>query len=165
MAGAAGHAAAQHLSVTWSRRRWTARPPRCLTARRCAPTSSPAAAGADAREGLLAGDASFRKYFPLEARERHGRGHGFARGARTRGTVRANWPTPAQTRSQRAGNLPPSTRRTGFLLVEDLGDDTSHRVLEAGGDEAELYTRATDVLVALHAAPAHGLLPASRLYR
>ena len=36
----------------------------------------------------------------------------------------------------------------GFLLLEDLGDDTFARVLAAGGDEAELYARATDVLVA-----------------
>ena len=47
----------------------------------------------------------------------------------------------------------------GFLLLEDLGDDTFARVLAAGGDEAELYARATDVLVAVHAAPDHGLLP------
>ena len=35
----------------------------------------------------------------------------------------------------------------GFLLLEDLGDDTFARVLANGGDEAELYARATDVLV------------------
>jgi len=32
-------------------------------------------------------------------------------------------------------------------------------VLEAGGDEGALYERATDVLVTLHRAPDHGLLP------
>jgi N-acetylmuramate 1-kinase len=47
----------------------------------------------------------------------------------------------------------------GFLLLEDLGDNTFARVLESGGDEGELYTRATDVLAALHAAPNHGRLP------
>jgi aminoglycoside/choline kinase family phosphotransferase len=47
----------------------------------------------------------------------------------------------------------------GFLLLEDLGDNTFARVLEAGGDEAALYARATDVLVALYAAPGHALLP------
>jgi aminoglycoside/choline kinase family phosphotransferase len=47
----------------------------------------------------------------------------------------------------------------GFLLLEDLGDDTFARVLAAGGDEARLYACATDVLVAVHAAPDHGLLP------
>ena len=47
----------------------------------------------------------------------------------------------------------------GFLLLEDLGDNTFARVLAGGGDEAELYARATDVLVAVHAAPGHGLLP------
>jgi len=52
----------------------------------------------------------------------------------------------------------------GFLLLEDLGDDTYARVLAAGGDEAELYARATDVLVAVHAAPDHGLLPGLGAY-
>jgi aminoglycoside/choline kinase family phosphotransferase len=47
----------------------------------------------------------------------------------------------------------------GFLLLEDLGDDTFARVLAAGADEAELYARATDVLVTVHAARHHGLLP------
>src|SRR4029077_1900460 len=48
---------------------------------------------------------------------------------------------------------------SGFLLLEDLGDDTFARVLAAGGDERELYARATDVLATLHAAPNQGLLP------
>jgi N-acetylmuramate 1-kinase len=47
----------------------------------------------------------------------------------------------------------------GFLLLEDLGDDTFARVLANGADEAELYARATDVLATVHAAPDHGLLP------
>ena len=42
----------------------------------------------------------------------------------------------------------------GFLLLEDLGDDTFARVLAAGGEEAEVYARATDVLVVLHRAGA-----------
>ena len=61
--------------------------------------------------------------------------------------------------AQRAGDLRRATQTNGFLLLEDLGDDTFARVLAAGGDEAELYARATDVLVAVHAAPDHGLLP------
>ena len=52
----------------------------------------------------------------------------------------------------------------GFLLLEDLGDDTFARVLAAGGDEAELYARATDVLVVLHRAGAHALLPGLGAY-
>ena len=47
----------------------------------------------------------------------------------------------------------------GFLLLEDLGDDTFARVLDAGGDEACLYGRATDVLAAIHQAGARALLP------
>ncbi|MEI4485428.1 phosphotransferase [Frigidibacter sp. MR17.14] len=42
----------------------------------------------------------------------------------------------------------------GFLLLEDLGDDLFARVLANEPDrEVELYTAATDVLSALHAAP------------
>jgi len=38
----------------------------------------------------------------------------------------------------------------GLLVIEDFGDETYTRRLAAGGDEAEMYTLATDVLVALH---------------
>jgi len=38
----------------------------------------------------------------------------------------------------------------GLLLLEDLGDATFTRTLADGGDEAALYTLATDVLIALH---------------
>ena len=34
--------------------------------------------------------------------------------------------------------------------MEDLGDETFARVLDAGGDEGGLYALATDVLVTLH---------------
>lgn len=39
----------------------------------------------------------------------------------------------------------------GFLLLEDLGDDTFTRVLAAGGGEEALYARALEALIALHA--------------
>ena len=53
----------------------------------------------------------------------------------------------------------------GFLLLEDLGDDTFARVLAAGGDEAELYARATDVLVgAASRRPTTALLPGLGAY-
>lgn len=39
----------------------------------------------------------------------------------------------------------------GFLLLEDLGDDTYTRVLAQGGNEYELYSLATGALVTLHA--------------
>jgi len=38
----------------------------------------------------------------------------------------------------------------GALLLEDLGDDTFTRLLEAGADETTLYALAVDVLVHLH---------------
>ncbi len=38
----------------------------------------------------------------------------------------------------------------GFLLLEDLGDQTYTRELDAGGDAEALYALATDTLIALH---------------
>jgi aminoglycoside/choline kinase family phosphotransferase len=38
----------------------------------------------------------------------------------------------------------------GFALIEDMGDDTFTRLLDAGHDEMALYLLATDVLRALH---------------
>lgn len=49
-------------------------------------------------------------------------------------------------------------REAGFLLLEDLGDDLFHRVLEQGGDEALLYAAAIDVLADIQARPAPGFL-------
>jgi aminoglycoside/choline kinase family phosphotransferase len=117
-----------------------------------------AAAGwGDARERLLAGDASFRRYFRL---------------TRAGGTaVVMDAPPPQEDvrpfvrigRHLRALGLSApeilaEDAANGFLLLEDLGDDTYARVLAAGADEAALYARATDVLAALHAAPRLGLL-------
>jgi aminoglycoside/choline kinase family phosphotransferase len=47
----------------------------------------------------------------------------------------------------------------GLALLEDLGDDLFARVIEAGGDEIELYTAAGEVLAAVHRAPAPFTLP------
>ena len=52
----------------------------------------------------------------------------------------------------------------GFLLLEDFGDDTYARVLAAGGDEGELYRRATDVLVEIYRAGERSLLPGLGAY-
>src|SRR3954470_19527689 len=112
----------------------------------------------DAEERLLAGDASFRKYFRL---------------TRNGGTaVVMDAPAPQEdvrpfvriARHLQAMKLSaPEIREVdeanGFLLLEDLGDDTFARVLANGGDEAELYARATEVLVTIQAAPDHGVLP------
>ena len=111
----------------------------------------------DAEERLLAGDASFRKYYRLT------RPSGAA--------VVMDAPPPEEDvrpfvrigrhllgMNLSAPEIFAEDADKGFLLLEDLGDDTFARVLAAGGGEAELYARATDVLVTVHAAPNHGLL-------
>lgn len=112
----------------------------------------------DARESLLAGDASFRKYFRLKRGDKtvvvmdspaaHEPVGPFVR---VGNHLRALGLSAPEILAEDAAN--------GFLLLEDLGDDTFARVLAAGGDEGELYACATDVLVALHQAPDHALLP------
>lgn len=47
----------------------------------------------------------------------------------------------------------------GFLLLEDLGDATFSRLMDAGEDAAPLYTLATDVLIALHRTPQADVVP------
>ena len=117
----------------------------------------------DATERLLAGDASFRKYFRLH------------RGGTTvvvMDSPAAHEPVEPFVRIGRhlralglsAPEILAADLAQGFLLLEDLGDDTFARVLAKGGDEVELYERATDVLVALHCAPDHGLLPGLGAY-
>ncbi len=108
----------------------------------------------DAQERLLAGDASFRKYFRL-TRPRAS--------AVVMDSPAAHEPVEPFVRIGRhllslglsAPEILAEDAANGFLLLEDLGDDTFARVLAAGGDEAALYARATDVLVALHQAPDH----------
>jgi len=39
---------------------------------------------------------------------------------------------------------------SGFLLLEDFGDDTFTRLLKGGADEMELYQLATETLIELH---------------
>ena len=117
----------------------------------------------DAGERLLAGDASFRKYFRL-TRPRES-------------AVVMDAPPPQEdvrpfVRIGRhlidlglsAPLIHAIDEANGFLLLEDFGDDTYARVLAAGGDEAELYARATDVLVVLHRAGPRALLPGLGAY-
>ena len=47
----------------------------------------------------------------------------------------------------------------GFLLLEDFGDATFTNLLHDGADEPELYTLATDTLIALHAMEAAHTAP------
>jgi aminoglycoside/choline kinase family phosphotransferase len=117
----------------------------------------------DAEERLLAGDASFRKYFRL---------------TRAGGTaVVMDAPAPQEdvrpfvrigkhllAMKLSAPEIWAIDEADGFLLLEDLGDATFARVLANGADEAELYARATDVLATVHAAPDHGLLPGLGAY-
>ncbi|MDP1749771.1 MAG: phosphotransferase [Reyranella sp.] len=117
----------------------------------------------DAGERLLAGDASFRKYFRL-SRPRES-------------AVVMDAPPPQEdvrpfVRIGRhlialglsAPQILAEDPEHGFLLLEDLGDDTYARVLAAGGNEAELYARATDVLVQLYRAGDRALLPGLGAY-
>jgi aminoglycoside/choline kinase family phosphotransferase len=117
----------------------------------------------DAGERLLAGDASFRKYYRLTR-------------PRASAVVMDAPPPQEDVRpfvriGQHLIELGLSVplihavdEQQGFLLLEDLGDDTFARVLAAGGDEVELYARATDVLVTLHNAGPRALLPGLGAY-
>ena len=101
----------------------------------------------DAEERLLAGDASFRKYYRLTRR----------------GGTAVVMDAPAPQENVRpfvrigrhllgmklsAPEIFAEDAANGFLLLEDLGDDTFARVLAAGGDEAALYARASVVFPA-----------------
>lgn len=98
---------------------------------------------------LLAGDASFRKYYRLR------------RGSEV--VVLMDAPSPQENVAPfikiaefllRYGFSAPKIYaqdvENGFLLIEDLGDDTYTQLLVKGHDERELYKLATDVLVELH---------------
>lgn len=116
----------------------------------------------DAAVTLLAGDASFRKYFRV-ATPAHGR------------EVLMDAPPPQEdvrpfVRIARhlaglglsAPRILAEDTAAGLLLLEDLGDDTYTRLL-AKGEPAEeaLYALAVDALIALHrtAPPAEGVPP------
>ncbi|WNK00742.1 phosphotransferase [Thalassospiraceae bacterium LMO-JJ14] len=104
---------------------------------------------AGAKVSILAADASFRSYYRVQLNERH--------------CVLMDAPPPEEdirpfvTVARYLGQLGFSAPRIlaedprrGFLLLEDLGDDTYTRVIEAGGDQGLLYDAAVDTLVHLH---------------
>ena len=107
---------------------------------------------------VLADDASFRRYFRartddgpvvvMDAPPDHEDVRPFVKVARH--LVALGFSAPQVLAEDAAG---------GFLLLEDLGDDTFTRILEPGGSERELYEAATDVLIALHSLPAKAALP------
>jgi aminoglycoside/choline kinase family phosphotransferase len=101
---------------------------------------------------LLAGDASFRKYYRLAGP-----------GGRA---VLMDAPPPQEDvrpfvkiarHLDRMGFSAPrilaEDPAAGFLLLDDLGDHTYTRLLATGADEEALYTLAIDVLAALHQRP------------
>ena len=104
---------------------------------------------AGAKVNVLAADASFRSYYRVQLNERH--------------CVLMDAPpaeedirpfvTVARYLAQLGFSAPrilAEDERRGFLLLEDLGDDTYTRVFDAGGDQEQLYDIAVDALVHLH---------------
>jgi aminoglycoside/choline kinase family phosphotransferase len=102
-----------------------------------------------ATRGLLAGDASFRKYHRIDLDGRR--------------AVLMDAPPPIENvrpflaiarHLLRLGLSAPKIfaedADQGFLLLEDLGDDTYTRKLANGADETGLYALAVDLLIDLH---------------
>ena len=102
-----------------------------------------------ADRGLLAGDASFRRYDRLKLNGKP--------------AVLMDAPPPMENVAPfvKIGRLLHSLgfsapeilavdQANGFVLLEDLGDDTYTRLLNAGREEAPLYGLAVDTLIELH---------------
>ncbi len=111
-----------------------------------------------AKRWRLAGDASFRKYDRVEKNGRR--------------AVVMDAPPPQEdvrpfvsiarhlhTRGFSVPEILAEDPETGLLLLEDLGDDTYTRLLNAGGDEEVLYGAAIDALIALHRRPETDVVP------
>src|SRR3954454_9025291 len=108
---------------------------------------------------ILAGDASFRRYYRLaESRRR---------------AVLMDAPPPMEDVGPfiavagmlrdlgfSAPEIYAEDRERGFLLIEDFGDDIYTRLLARGADERALYALAIDTLVSLHRAVAERGRPA-----
>ncbi|MEQ8322820.1 MAG: phosphotransferase [Rhodospirillales bacterium] len=104
---------------------------------------------AGAKVSVLAADASFRSYYRVQLNDRQ--------------CVLMDAPPPEEDirpfvtvgryLAQLGFSAPrilAEDERRGFLLLEDLGDDTYTRIFEAGGDQGQLYDAAIDTLVHLH---------------
>jgi aminoglycoside/choline kinase family phosphotransferase len=108
---------------------------------------------------MLAGDASFRRYYRLTAAGRR--------------AVLMDAPPPIEDVAPyiavaemlrdlglSAPEIYAEDREQGFLLIEDFGDDVYTRLLARGVDESALYALAIDTLAALHRAIAERVRPA-----
>jgi aminoglycoside/choline kinase family phosphotransferase len=129
-------------------------------ARKAALSGFLAAAGwAGVAPAMLAGDASFRRYYRLTEAGRS--------------AVLMDAPPPMEDVEPyiavaeilrdlglSAPEIHAEDRAHGFLLIEDFGDDLYTRLLERGADEGALYSLAIDTLVALHRAVLERGLPA-----
>ena len=115
---------------------------------------------AGAQIKVLAADASFRTYYRVTLNDRS--------------AVLMDAPPPKEdirpfvTVARYLGQLGFSApkilaedERRGFLLLEDLGDDTYTRALAAGGDPQQLYDIAVDTLVHLHELSSASTVPAA----
>ncbi|MBT5047051.1 MAG: phosphotransferase [Rhodospirillaceae bacterium] len=118
-----------------------------------------AAGWGDADRRILAADASFRRYDRLEM---DGQRAVLMDAPPPREDVR-----PFLTIARHLTGLGYSAPRiladdaeAGFILLEDLGDDTFTRLLARGEDEIRLYELATDLLIDLHGRPAAQVIPA-----
>ena len=113
---------------------------------------------AGAKRSLLAGDASFRRY---ERIEREGERAVLMDAPPPEEDVRPfiNITTHLRELELSAPAIFAEDLEAGFLLLEDLGDNTFTLALSAGVDEAVLYQSAVDVLVDLHRRPVVSAIP------
>lgn len=131
--------------------------------RAAAMTAFLAAAGwPGAQPTMLAGDASFRRYYRIVDGRRR--------------AVLMDAPPPENPAAYEhvAGVLRgygistpqiyAADHERGFLLIEDFGDASYTRLLAGGADEAALYALAVDTLIALHDAASRQELPALPRY-
>ena len=118
---------------------------------------------ADARETAAGGRRFVSKIFPPDAGRRHGRSHGRAAAAGGREALRAHRPASVAWGSARRKSSP-KTRPTASCCWRTWATTRSRACSRKGGDEAELYARATDVLVTVHTAARPGLLPGLGAY-
>lgn len=118
---------------------------------------------AGVRPAMLAGDASFRRYYRLIDGKRR--------------VVLMDAPPPHENvrpyvvvaevlreLGLSAPGIYAQDPDRGFLLIEDFGDDVYTRLLSAGADELQLYALAIDTLIALHRAVAENGLPGLHPY-